>query len=44
MHVWAQFQSLLEGLDGGQAGQSGTDTRGDTDPQSSSRFAATLQR
>ena len=33
VYVWASFQPPLQGLDGGHAGQSGTDTRGDTDPQ-----------
>ena len=44
MHVWPHLQPPLQGLDDGQVGQSRAVSRGDTDPQPSSRVAATLQR
>ena len=44
MHVWQHLQPPLQEMDNGQVGQSRTVSRGDTDPQSTSRVAATMQR
>ena len=44
VHVRPHLQPSLQGLDDGQDGQSGAVSRGGTDPQPSSRVAATLQR
>ena len=44
MHIRPQIQHPLQGLDDEQVGQSGAVSRGDTDPQPSSRSAFILQR